>query len=357
MLSNKNNAKTKRLTRRIPVKDLFIGGGGRVVIQSMTSTRASDVGATVAQIKKLEAAGCDLARVAVTDEADARAVREIVGKIKIPLAADIQFDYRLAIAAAENGAHKLRINPGNIGGGEKVRAVCDAAAARGIPIRVGINGGSLEKDVFAEYGDTPKALCVSALRAARLLEGFGFYDIVISVKSSSVRSMIEANRLIAAETNYPLHLGVTEAGSPKSGVIKSAIGIGALLADGIGDTIRVSLTGDPVREIEAARGILRALGLDKNYAEVISCPTCGRCRIDLAALVDTVEEMTKTVTRPLKLAVMGCAVNGPGEAAGADLGIAGGPGKSALFKKGKILRTVDNEVLFAEFIEELAKLL
>ncbi|GHU99777.1 4-hydroxy-3-methylbut-2-en-1-yl diphosphate synthase (flavodoxin) [Clostridia bacterium] len=348
---------SKKLTRRIPVKDAFIGGGGRILIQSMTNTRTSDVTATVAQIKRLEAAGCDLARVAVTDERDARAVRQIIEQIKIPLAADIQFDYKLAILSAENGAHKLRINPGNIGGEDKVRQVCEAAAAHEIPIRVGINSGSIEKDILAEHGNTPKALCLSALRSVRMLEAFGFYDIVISVKSSSVKAMIEANRLIAAETGYPLHLGVTEAGSPKSGVVKSAIGIGSLLADGIGDTVRVSLTGDPVAEIEAARGILRALDLDKNYVEIVSCPTCGRCRIDLAALVDMVEEMTKTVTKPLKLAVMGCVVNGPGEAAGADLGIAGGPDRSVLFQRGKVLRTVDNENLFAEFIGELAKLL
>ena len=347
----------KKLTRRIAVKDTFIGGGGRILIQSMTNTRTADVAATVAQIKKLEAAGCDLVRVAVTNEADAKALRAIVDKVKIPVAADIQFDYKLAVLAAENGAHKLRINPGNIGDGEKVRAVCEAASAHEIPIRIGINSGSIEKEILSDCGNTPKALCMSALKAVRLLETFGFYDIVVSVKSSNVKATIEANRLIAAETNYPLHLGVTEAGSAKSGVIKSAIGIGALLADGIGDTIRVSLTGDPVKEIEAGRGILRALGIDKNYVEIISCPTCGRCRIDLAALGDTVEAMTKSVGKPLKVAVMGCVVNGPGEAADADLGIAGGPDKSILFKKGKILRTVCNEVLFEEFIGELAKLI
>ena len=352
---NANNA--KKLSRRIPVKDKFIGGGGRILIQSMTNTKTADADATVNQIQRLEEAGCDLVRVAVTDEKDALALPRIINAVKIPVAADIQYDYRLAMLAAENGAHKLRINPGNIGDAERVRLICESAAAREIPIRVGINGGSLEKDIYEEYGDTAKGLCVSALRSARLLESFGFYDIVISVKSSSVKTMIEANRLLYAETSYPLHLGVTEAGSVKSGAAKSAIGIGSLLADGIGDTVRVSLTGDPVNEVSAARDILRALNLDKNYAEVVSCPTCGRCRIDLAALVDYVEEMTKNVDKPLKLAVKGCMVNGPGEAAGADLGIAGGPDKSAIFKRGKVLRTVSNERLFEEFIGELAKIL
>jgi (E)-4-hydroxy-3-methylbut-2-enyl-diphosphate synthase len=347
----------KRLTRRIPVGDTFIGGGGRILVQSMTTAATADVPTVIKQIKALQKAGCDLVRAAVTDMRDARAVRDIVDGTDLPFAADIQFDYRLAIAAIENGAHKVRINPGNIGGADKVRAVCDAARARGAAIRVGVNGGSAEKDIKDKLGNTPEALAQSALRAVRLLESFKFGDIVISAKSSSVKTTIEANRILHRETDYPLHLGVTEAGAPKSGIIKSAIGIGALLADGIGDTVRVSLTGDPITEAEAARGILRALGFDKAYAEVISCPTCARCHIDLAALVEQVEEMTRTVEKPLKLAVMGCAVNGPGEAADADLGIAGGLHVSVLFKKGKVLRTVPNEELMVQFIGELAKLI
>ena len=345
--------KIKKLTKRIPVKDIFIGGGGRITIQSMTNTDTSDVAATVEQIRRLEAAGCDIVRCAVTDMKDAKAVKSIVGQIKIPLAADIQFDYKLAVAAIENGAHKVRINPGNIGGKDKVKTVCDCAKAAGVPIRVGVNSGSIEKEIFAQYGNTPKALYESALRSVRLLEECGFSDIVISAKSSNVKSMLETNRMLHELTDYPLHLGVTEAGNKDAGVIKSAIGIGGLLADGIGDTIRVSLTGDPVHEIEAARGILRALGLDKNYAEVVSCPTCARCHIDLASLADEITAMTREITKPLKLAVMGCVVNGPGEARDADLGIAGGKDKSVIFKKGVPLKTVSNENLLQEFITEL----
>lgn len=345
-----------RLTKRIPVKDIFIGGGGRVTIQSMTNTGTSDTGATTAQIKQLEAAGCDIARVAVTNAADAKALKEITARVKIPVVADIQFDYRLAIAAVENGAHKIRINPGNIGGPDRVKQVCDCAKAAGVPIRVGINSGSIEKDLYEKYGNTPKALSESALRSVALLEKCGFSDIVISVKSSGVRHMIESNRLLRAAVDYPLHLGVTEAGSYDAAVIKSSIGIGGLLADGIGDTVRVSITGDPVQEIRAARSILRALNLDKNYVEIISCPTCARCGIDLASLVDEITAMTASLEIPLKLAVMGCAVNGPGEAREADLGIAGGPGRSVIFKKGKPIKTVDNENLLQEFIAELCRI-
>ncbi len=346
----------KRLTRRIPVKDIFIGGGGRITIQSMTNTDTSDAEKTVAQIRELEAAGCDIARCAVTDMTDAKALRSITERVKIPVVADIQFDYRLAVASIENGAHKIRINPGNIGGAEKVKIICDAARAAGIPIRAGVNSGSIEKDLYDKYGNTPKALSESALRSVALLEKCGFYDIIVSVKSSGVKHMIESNRLVSKSVDYPIHLGVTEAGAFSAGMVKSAIGIGSLLADGIGDTIRVSLTGDPVQEAGAARSILRALSLDKNYVEIISCPTCARCHIDLAALVDDITAMTAQIEKPLKIAVMGCVVNGPGEAREADLGIAGGLDRSAIFKKGVLLKTVNNEELMQEFITELCKI-
>ncbi len=315
-----------------------IGGGAPVTVQSMTNTPTSDVDATAAQIARLEAAGCDIVRVAVPDLASARAIGALKERIKIPIVADIHFDYKLAVAAAEAGADKIRINPGNIGARDNVRAVVEACRTRNLPIRIGVNGGSLERDLLEQYGGvTPEALLESAMRHVRLLNEFDFDDICISVKDSDVRLMMAANRLLAEATDYPLHLGVTEAGTEYRGIIKSSIGVGALLADGIGDTIRVSLTAPPEREIKAGIAIVRSLGLRKSGPDMISCPTCGRCKIDLIALADAVERRLEARGGDETVAVMGCAVNGPGEAKRADYGIAGGDGEGVLFKKGQLV--------------------
>lgn len=339
-------------TRTVFVGGVPVGGGNAVSVQSMTNTDTHDAAATVAQIHALEAAGCDIVRVAVPDEAAARAVAQIKREIHIPLVADIHFDYRLALLCMENGVDKVRINPGNIGDQAKVRAVCDMAKEKHIPIRIGVNGGSLEKHLLQKYGaPTAQALVESALAHAALLEECGFYDIVLSLKASDVPTMIEAYRIAHEACDYPLHLGVTEAGTYESGIVKSAVGIGTLLSSGIGDTIRVSLTDDPVREVSAGIEILKSLGLRKSGVTFVSCPTCGRCQIDLIGIANEVYERVKHLDKDIKIAVMGCAVNGPGEARDADIGIAGGDGIGLLFKKGEIVRRVPQ----AEIVDTLMK--
>lgn len=332
------------MTKQVSCGGVKIGGGAPISVQSMTNTATSDVGATLAQIRALAEAGCDIVRVSVYDQACADAVRSLVDASPVPLVADIHFDYRLAIAAVENGIHKLRINPGNIGGADKVRAVADCVKRHGVPVRIGVNSGSVEKPLLDKYGGpTPQAMVDSALAHARLLENEGFDDIVISVKASEVRAMVEAYRMLSKACGYPLHLGVTEAGLPGQGTVKSAIGIGALLLDGIGDTIRVSLSGDPVPEGPAGISILRALDLRKGV-DVISCPTCGRTGgIDVAAVAKQVEDATRDWTQPLKVAVMGCVVNGPGEAREADLGIAGGGSGCVLFRRGEASQKIEGD--------------
>lgn len=342
------------MKRQITVGTVKIGGGAPISIQSMTNTDTRDVEATCAQIRALEAAGCEIIRLGIPDEAAALAVREIKKQAAVPLVADIHFSYRLALLCLEGGIDKIRINPGNIGSMEKVRYVADAAKERGVPIRIGVNGGSMQKDILEKYGSPcAQALVESALAHASLLEQCGFYDIALSLKSSSVPEMIRAYELADKACDYPLHLGVTEAGTYHMGLIKSAVGIGSLLAHGIGDTIRVSLTDDPVEEVFAARDLLKALGIRKEGAEIISCPTCGRCRIDLIRMAKEVEERTKEIRQSVKLAVMGCAVNGPGEAREADLGIAGGDGEALLFKKGEILYKVPQEKAVDALLDEL----
>lgn len=345
------------MTRQILVGGIPVGGGAPVSIQSMCSTKTDDISATVDQILRLEEAGCEIVRIAVPDLAAARAVGRIKSRIHIPLVADIHFDYKLALECAVQGVDKIRINPGNIGGEDRVKAVADACRAGKIPIRIGVNGGSLEKILLKKHGGfTAEALAESALGHAALLEKYDFTDICISVKCSSVPVTIGAYRLLSQRCSYPLHLGVTEAGTPAMGVIKSAMGIGGLLCLGIGDTLRVTLTADPVEEIYAAKKILRAAGLRRDGPEIISCPTCGRTNIDLIPLAEEVERRLAGCTRPITVAVMGCAVNGPGEAAAADVGIAGGKGEGLLFRKGRILRKVPQEGLVDALMEEIQAL-
>ena len=334
------------MSRQIQVGSVAVGGGAPVSIQSMTNTPTHDVEATLGQIRALAAAGCDIVRVAVPDMAAARAIGALKAASPLPLVADIHFDYRLALEAAAQGIDKIRINPGNIGSPDRVKAVADACRTRGIPIRIGVNGGSLEKDLLAKFGGpTPEALVESALGHARLLEQFGFRDICISLKSSHVPTTMRAYQLMAARYDYPLHLGVTEAGTPELGILKSAAGIGGLLALGIGDPFRVTLTADPVEEIAAARQILKAIGLRREGPELIACPTCGRTQIDLIPMARQVEELLKGVDKPITVAVMGCAVNGPGEASHADVGIAGGKGEGVLFQHGRIVGKVPEDQL------------
>lgn len=335
---------------------LPIGGGAPISVQSMLNVPSTDVEGSVRQARALEAAGCDIIRAAIPDMEAVRLIPAIKEAVGIPLVADIHFDYRLALEAAAAGVDKIRINPGNIGSEDRVKAVADCCRTRGIPIRIGVNSGSVEREILAKYGSpTPEALVESALYHVSLLEKFDFEDIVISIKSSSVASMIRAYELCSTRCEYPLHLGVTEAGTERMGLIKSSIGIGSLLQRGIGDTIRVSLTADPVQEVRAGIDILRALGL-REGPELVSCPTCGRTRIDLIRIAGEVEERLRSCRKPIKVAVMGCVVNGPGEAREADIGLAGGRGEGLLFRKGEILRKVPEEKLVDELMKEIEKL-
>lgn len=341
-------------TKVIQIGNKVIGGGNPILIQSMTNTKTNDVAATVAQIQRLEAAGCEIIRCTVPDMDAAQAIAQIKKEISIPLVADIHFDYKMAIAAMENGADKIRINPGNIGSRDKVAEVVRVARERNIPIRVGVNSGSLEKELVEKYhGVTAEGIVESALDKVRLIEDLGYDNLVISIKSSDVMMCVRAHELLADQTKYPLHVGITESGTVTSGNIKSAVGLGIILNQGIGDTIRVSLTGDPVEEIKSARLILRTLGLRKGGIEVVSCPTCGRTNIDLIGLANQVETMVQGYDLDIKVAVMGCAVNGPGEAKEADIGIAGGIGEGLLIKKGEIVRKVPENALLATLKAEL----
>ena len=337
------------MTKVVKIGDRVIGGGNPILIQSMTNTKTEDVAATVAQIQALTAAGCDIIRCAVPTMEAAEALTEIKKQVSIPVVADIHFDYRLALAAIEHGADKIRINPGNIGSTERVRAVVDAAKERGIPIRVGVNSGSLEKDLVEKYhGVTAEGIVESALDKVHLIEDMGYDNLVISIKSSDVMMCVKAHELIATQTDHPLHVGITESGTIISGNIKSSIGLGLILHQGIGDTIRVSLTGDPLEEIKSAKLILRTLGLRKGGVEVVSCPTCGRTRIDLIGLASQVENLVADIPLDIKVAVMGCVVNGPGEAKEADIGIAGGIGEGLLIKNGEVYKKVpEGELLEA----------
>ena len=346
-----------KTTKQVNVGGCLIGGGAPIKIQSMTTTKTAEVEATVAQICALEKAGCDIVRVAVADETDAVAIKKIKEKISLPLVADIHFSAKLAVQAIENGADKVRINPGNIGGEKEIKFVADCVKKYGIPVRVGSNTGSIERNFLSEYGRSARALVESALYNVSALEKFGVKDIVISVKASSVPMTVEAYRMLKERTDYPLHIGVTEAGANESGLVKSAVGIGSLLLDGIGDTLRVSLTNDPVEEIYAAKQILRAVELDKEFVEVVACPTCGRCSWDSMSLANEVTEFVKSYKKRLKVAVMGCVVNGPGEAKDADLGIAGGNGSCLIFKKGEPYKKVSEACAKQEFFAELKEML
>ncbi len=331
-------------------------GNGKIYVQSMLNIPADDIENSVKQAVELEKAGCEIIRAAVPKIENAELIYALKNAVSVPIVADIHFDYKIALACVEAGVDKIRINPGNIGSDDRVKAVASACKAKNIPIRIGVNSGSLEKSLLEKYGSpSAEALVESALGHVRLLNKFDFDDIVISIKSSNVKLMISAYRLLAQQTDYPLHLGVTEAGTERMGLIKSAVGIGSLLCDGIGDTIRVSLTADPVQEVYAGKDILKACGLGKG-AEIVSCPTCGRTKIDLISLANKVEDMLKTVDKPIKVAVMGCAVNGPGEAREADVGIAGGSGEGLIFRKGQVLRKVPEDRLLEELKKEIDKL-
>ncbi len=350
----------RRKTRKIQVGKLAVGGDSLISVQSMTNTDTKDVDQTIAQICRLQAAGCDLARVAVLDHDAAVAIRHIQDKIVIPLVADIHFDYRLAVAAMENGADGIRINPGNLGGEDKIALVVDAAKQHGVPIRVGVNSGSIEKDLLKKYGyptpDNCEALIESAMRNVRLLEKHGFHEIKISIKSADVLTTINSYQKLSKSTDYPLHLGVTEAGGLIAGTVKSSVALGILLSQGIGDTFRISLTRDPVEEVRVGFELLRSLKIRERGPELISCPTCGRTRIDLFGLAEEVERFVQTMESPLKIAVMGCIVNGPGEARQADIGVAGGNGVGIIFKKGEIWKKVHEDELMDIFMAELKKM-
>ena len=344
----------KRLTKEVHIGNRVIGGGNPILIQSMTNTKTEDVEATVAQIQKLTKAGCDIIRCAVPTMETAKALAEIKKQIEIPLVADIHFDYKLAIAAMENGADKIRINPGNIGSEDRVKAVVDVAKERNIPIRVGVNSGSLEKHLVEKYhGVTAEGIVESALDKVKIIEDMGYDNLVVSIKSSDVLMCVKTHELISTQTNHPLHVGITEAGTIISGNIKSSIGLGLILSQGIGDTIRVSLTGDPVEEIKSAKLILRTLGLRQGGIEVVSCPTCGRTQIDLIGLANQVETMVAEYPLDIKVAVMGCVVNGPGEAKEADLGVAGGIGEGLIIKKGEVYKKVPEAELLDALRYEL----
>lgn len=345
------------MTRQIRVGNVLVGGGAPVSIQSMLNTKTTDVEGSLHQLKALQAAGCQIARLAVPNEAAARSFREIAAQSPLPLVADIHFDYKLAIAAAEGGAAKIRINPGNIGGEDRVRAVVEVCKSKGIPIRIGVNGGSLDKKLLERYGHpTAEALVESAFSHLELLEKQGFYDTCVSMKSSTVPTMVVACRLFRQRCDYPLHIGVTETGPVRMGMVKSAMGIGALLLDGIGETVRVSLTADPVQEVYAAREILRAAGLRKDGVNLISCPTCGRTSIDLIGLVEQVDQALRDCEKPITVAVMGCVVNGPGEAREADVGIAGGDGCGVLFVKGQPVQKLPYDQLLPTLLDYIQTL-
>lgn len=347
----------RKVTRKIKIGNTYIGGDAKISVQSMTNTDTRDVNSTVEQILRLEKAGCDIVRCAVPDMEAAEAIKEIVKKINIPLVADVHFDYRLALKSIENGVSKLRINPGNIGSEERVREVVKASKERGIPIRIGVNSGSLEKSLLQKYGKPcPEALVESALGHVRILEDMDFHDIVISIKSSDVLQMIESYKMISSKVNYPLHLGVTESGTPWRGTIKSSVGIGSLLTEGIGDTIRVSITGEVEEEVKVGREILKSLGYINEGVKFVSCPTCGRTEIDLIGIANEVEKRLANLNKNIKVAVMGCVVNGPGEAREADIGIAGGKGQGLIFKKGEIIKKVKESELVEELMKEIAKL-
>lgn len=344
----------RRNTKTVYVGKVPVGGGHPVTVQSMLNVPAADVAGNVEQARRLEQAGVDILRVAVPDAQAVRLIDALKQAVGVPIVADIHFDYRLALECAAAGVDKIRINPGNIGGEDRVKAVADACRSRNIPIRIGVNAGSLEKEILAKYGHpTAEAMRDSALYHASLLEKFDFTDIVLSIKSSDVPTMVRAYQLTAAACDYPLHVGVTEAGTERMGLIKSAAGIGALLLQGIGDTIRVSLTADPVREVAAGEDILRGIGLRTGSAMLVSCPTCGRTSIDLIGIAGQVEERLRGVRKPITVAVMGCIVNGPGEAREADIGIAGGKGKAVIFKKGEVVRTVEESAIVDELMKEI----
>ena len=344
----------RKLTRKVKVGKVYVGGDAPVTIQSMTNTDTRDVEATLKQIRELYNAGCEIIRCTVPDMEAAEAIKEIVNQSPIPVVADIHFDYRLALKVVENGISAVRINPGNIGSIERVRMVAEACKAKNIPIRIGVNSGSLEKEILEREGKpTAKGLVESALAHVKILEAVDFNDIVISIKSSDVRMMIDAYRLMSEKVDYPLHLGVTESGTPFRGTIKSSIGIGTLLAEGIGDTIRVSLTSDPIEEIKVAKEMLKALGLRKGGLEFVSCPTCGRTQIKLIEIANEVERRLEGNNKDIKVAVMGCIVNGPGEAREADIGIAGGKGEGIIFKKGEIIKKCKEEDLIEELMKEI----
>lgn len=347
----------RKKTRQIAIGNVKIGGGAPISVQSMTNTKTTDTKATVAQIKALEAAGCDIVRLAVPDMAAAENIANIKKQVDVPLVADIHFDYRLALKAIEQGIDALRINPGNIGDEARVKAVVEAAKMKRIPIRIGVNAGSLDKKLLVKYGKvTAEALVESAMEHVHILEKLDFYDIKISLKAHDVPLTLDAYRLMSETVDYPLHLGITEAGTVNTGIIKSAVGIGALLAEGIGDTFRISLTGDPVNEIKVANEILKALGLKEYGPTLISCPTCGRCNIDLPSIAAQVEKRLENVKKPVKVAVMGCVVNGPGEARDADIGIAGGKGEGLVFRKGEIIGKVPEDELIDALFAELDKI-
>ena len=344
----------RKKTRQIHIGPVAIGGGAPISVQSMTNTKTTDTEATVAQIRALQAAGCDIVRLAVPDMDAAKNLGNIIKQVRVPLIADIHFDYKLAIEAIHQGISALRLNPGNIGGEEKVKAVVQEAKAARIPIRIGVNAGSLDKKILAKYGGiTPKAMVASAMEHVHILEAQDFYDMKISLKAHDVPLTLAAYRLMSETCDYPLHLGITEAGTVNTGIIKSAVGIGALLAEGIGDTLRVSLTGDPVVEVRVANEILKSLGLKEYGPTLVACPTCGRTSIDLPAIAAQVEKKLAVMTDPIEVAVMGCVVNGPGEARGADVGIAGGKGEGLIFRKGEIIRKVPENQLVSELFKEI----
>ncbi|MCX7903657.1 MAG: flavodoxin-dependent (E)-4-hydroxy-3-methylbut-2-enyl-diphosphate synthase [Caloramator sp.] len=346
----------RKKTKKVKIGNIFIGGDSPITIQSMTNTKTANVKDTIEQIKLLERAGCEIIRVAVPDEESAQAIRKIKKEINIPLVADIHFDYKLAIKSIENGADKIRINPGNVGGVEKIKEIIKAAKHYDIPIRVGVNSGSVEKDILERYKrPCAEALAESAIRNVKLLEDLDFFNIVVSVKSSDVLETIESYKILSKSIEYPLHLGVTEAGTLISGTVKSSLGIGLLLYEGIGDTIRVSLTDDPANEIKVAREILKSLGLRKGI-EIVSCPTCGRTNINLIELAQRITNQLENYTKPIKVAIMGCAVNGPGEAKEADIGIAAGKGEALIFKKGEIIKKVQESEILEELLKEIEKL-